>query len=328
MQLRLGGAHVGALLHQLRRQAHRNVSGQLEGIQFQHHGAGFGRCAPQVNGQLRFDARQRLPQGRQLRLRCRQLRLERQQVTLGTAAEAHLFLRHVDLLGEGRHDLLGGLDLRAQRGFLHRRRDHVRNQAEIGAFQLKALCLDLGGLVFERATCGAEQVHGPGHVHRGVVERERRPRGRGRSDCGRIGALTRDASARIDGRQHAAARGIEALFALAQGGLRRGHGRTVGQCPLHAAIQFRIVETRPPLRRHIGVSEKPLRIATGHRSAGGGRRYGASRDALDGRRIRRLEIRADRGTTSQRRRNRQRHERLARDTARRKRTAGRNENAD
>ena len=78
-------------------------------------------------------------QRRQRGLRGRDFRFLRQHVGAVGGAGLELIAHDVELVALGLDDLLGRLDLPAQRRFLDRRRYDIRGQRQIGRFKLEAL---------------------------------------------------------------------------------------------------------------------------------------------------------------------------------------------
>ena len=87
MQLRLGGAHVGPLLHKLRRQADGQILRQVHAVELERLGDFVRGKLTGERGELVARLRQLLLQRRQRCAGLRQLRFLRQHVGLRCTAE-------------------------------------------------------------------------------------------------------------------------------------------------------------------------------------------------------------------------------------------------
>ena len=143
MQLLFGGADVRPLLDELRRQAHRQVGRQVQVGKPERLARPFVRKDAGQGGQQIALLRQRLAQRRQRRPRLRQRRLLGRDVGPIGIAQRQLALQDVEHLGVGRDQLVGGLDLAAQRGFGDGRDHDVCRQRQIGGLDLEALVVGL-----------------------------------------------------------------------------------------------------------------------------------------------------------------------------------------
>ena len=107
------------------------LAGPLEGI-----AAGERRQQIALDGKLLFERRQRA-------LRLRQRRLLSNDVGLRDGAKGILPFQNFKAFTENLDDVLGRLDLPADRGFLDRRDDHIGRQREMRGFELPLALLGL-----------------------------------------------------------------------------------------------------------------------------------------------------------------------------------------
>ena len=139
VQLFLRRAHVGALLDQLRRQAHRQVDRQMQVGEPEGLARSFARIGAGQRRQEVALLRQRLAQRRQCRLGLRQRRRLHGDVAAVAQTLIQPALQEVEHFAIDRDQLIGGLDLAAQRRLGNRRDYHVRCQRQISRLDLEAL---------------------------------------------------------------------------------------------------------------------------------------------------------------------------------------------
>jgi hypothetical protein len=158
MQLRLGRAHIGAALHQLRGHAQRQIRGQHQLVQLEAHPLEVGRQMPGQRGQLIAGLMQLLVQGRQRASSCRERGILRIHIGLRDGAQLEFAAHDIQRFTlQGNHMLRGG-DLRSQTGFLDGRRDHIRGQGQVGGIELIAARLGLRGQRLHRPSIRAEHI--------------------------------------------------------------------------------------------------------------------------------------------------------------------------
>jgi len=165
------------LAHQGRRQADRQPLGQDHLVELECGQRGLAGEPADQHGQLMARLFQVPFQRRQGRPSLRHLRLLRQEIGTGCASEPKTEADQFKLLFLGRKNFTGRPDLRPQGCLLHRRRDHVGGERDMGALQLKPPVFDLGFESLQTASRAAEEIEGIGDVHRRVEETEGAPVG-------------------------------------------------------------------------------------------------------------------------------------------------------
>src|SRR5262249_19431421 len=165
MQLLFGGAKIGALLDQARGQAHRQIPRQRQGGDRERLAlgrAGKASCQRRQQAALLF---QLLLQRRQGGLRGGKIGLLGEHVRPRHAAEIELPAQYLELLRLPLDDVLGGLDLAAERRLLDRGRDNVRGQRQKSGFNLEPLKIGLCLARLQRAALSAPDVERIGNIH-------------------------------------------------------------------------------------------------------------------------------------------------------------------
>ena len=155
VQLLLRRADVRPLLDQLRRQADGQIARQVQVGKSERLQRPFVRKGSGQRGQQIALLGERLAQRRQGRPRLRQRGLLRRHVGAIGIARVELAAENVEHLGVGRDQLVGGLDLPAQRGFGDGGDHDIGAQREIGRLDLKTLIV---GLCFKRLNGAAVET--------------------------------------------------------------------------------------------------------------------------------------------------------------------------
>ena len=169
VQLLFRGAHVRALLDQLRRQAHRQIERQMQVGEPEGLARSFARIGAGQRRQEVALLRQRLAQRRQGRLGLRQRRCLHGDIAAVAQAVVQPALQEVEHFAVDRDQLIGGLDLAAQRGLGDRRDHHVRCQRQIGRLDFEALHVGERLQRFHRAPIEAPDVERVGDLQlRGI----------------------------------------------------------------------------------------------------------------------------------------------------------------
>ncbi len=273
MQLLFGGAYIGALLNQLRGQAHRQLGRQLEVVQPECSTRPFARKGTRQRGEQVVLLCERLAQRRQS---CFGLReggfLQRQIVAIGIAG-IELPLQDVEHLGVEFDDLIGGVDLGAQRRLGDSRAGNARRQCQIGRLDLKALIV---GQRLQRLDLPAVEAPDVKRVRdhrlRGEqIEGLRRRAGRKRRRERRGRSLPRRIEIDLHQREEFALLRIDRFLRRTQ----RCDGRLqigiVVDRLHHQRIEPRRAKQSPPFLRNVATRHKMLRPAV-RRVAGRGPR--------------------------------------------------------
>ena len=271
MQLRLGGAHVGPLLDQLRGQAQRQVLRQFQLGEIEALAAILVRRAADQAHQLVALLGELLLQRRQRRAGLGQRRFLGQHVGARGAAQVELAAHHAERVLEDADDVLGGVDLRLQRGEVDRRDHDVGGERQIRRLELEALHLGQRLLRFDLAAHAAEHVGRVGDVERGRGDAVHD--GRTRLALRRQrGELLLALAVGRKRREQRALLGIKVLARLAERCLR---GVDVGiglQGFLDQRVELRRVEERPPFAGDVHGGHEALRRAAGAAGRAGLRR--------------------------------------------------------
>ena len=157
MQLRRGSADIGPLRDDGRRQADRHIRRKLQIVQRKILRLEIAGERASVGGELVLRLGKLGFQRRQRRLLLGELGLLLQHLRLRHAPEAYLGLQNAEQLPFRLDDLIGGVDLRPQRGDSHRRGDDIGSEREIRGLQFVALIFGLGRQPFHAAARPAPQ---------------------------------------------------------------------------------------------------------------------------------------------------------------------------
>ena len=243
--------------------------------------------------------RQRLAQRRQCRLGLRQRRFLHGDVAAVAQALVQPALQQVEHFAVDRDQLIGGLDLAAQRGLGDRRDHDVRCQRQIGGLDLEALHVGERLQRFHRAPIEAPDVERVGDlqlrgieiVDVGAGRRHRRQRSRS--------LIARRIEIGLHQRKEFALLGVDRLLRGAQ----RRHGRLqvgiVGDRSLDQRVERGRLEHRPPFLGNVAAGDETLALAggdIGRRRLRGERLAGVAGDFGRGGMN---EIRSDRATCQQ-----------------------------
>ena len=211
----------------------------------------------------------------------------------GGGAGLELIVYDFKLVAFRLDDFLGRFDLAAQRGFLHRRRHHVRGQRQIRRFEFEVLVFGERRVRFDQPPLAAKYVGRVRDVHSGLVEIEDLRR-TGQAEFRLRQRLTREGAGGGDARQQLAARRIQILLGLPQCRLRGLQVRIGVERFGNQRVDLLGMEHLPPLARNIAAHGELLRRAAGNIGGGGGGEGRIGRVAADRRRRRRGEIRTHR----------------------------------
>ena len=224
-------------------------------------------------------------------------RLLRHHVRLGNLAGTELGAQENKHIRSDLDELLGRLDLAAQRGLLHRRNHDIRRQSQVGGLQLKTLVVRLGLKRLDIAPDAAEDIGRirnqnlagkeiEGRIFRkhqiAIVVRHSRPT--------EGGLLARRREVAVDGRQECALAGGDICLGDTQRRLGGGQIGIVPQCAFDQAPERPRPEQSPPVSRDVTALGKSLRRSRCDIRGCGPCRRAPGRVAADVRRRRRREV--------------------------------------
>ena len=250
MQLRFGGAHVGALLDKLRRQAYRQIRRQPQRGEAETISPAVVRKTTDQRQQYVVLLFQLLLQRRQRRLRGRHFRLLRQHVGARGGADIELIVDDAELIGFCLDDVERRVDLSAQRSLLDGGRHDVRGQCQISRFELEALIFGLRLRRLDLPPLTAEYVGRIGDVYRSLVQIEDRRIARP-AECRRRELLPLRRRVGIGHWQELAALDVKILLCLPQRRLGRLKARIGLQGFGDQTVELLGVKHRPPLTGNI-----------------------------------------------------------------------------
>jgi hypothetical protein len=301
VQQLLRGADVGALANKRRRQAHGQISRQLQPFEVElgkirripREPAGQDRQQVAGLGEPFLQRRHEHPGLGHLGPLCEHRDVRR-------PSELELTLDERELLLLRRKDLPRRLQLAAQGCFLDRRGDDIGGEGEVGALELIPLVVDLRLERLQLPPLPAEQVESVRHVHRSVVEGEGAGLRARLAERGGRNLLPCGGHAPVDGGEERPVIGPPAFLRLPERRLGRAQCRAVRQRNADPSIQRLGAEQFPPSGGNFTPRVDVLRGSADPRRGGRLHRQrlrGISRNLRGGRSA---EIGADRATCERR----------------------------
>src|ERR1700728_4815961 len=144
---------------------------------------------------------------------------------------------YLELLTFRLENIIGRIDLAAQRGLLYGRRNDVGREREIGGLEFEALILRERAGCFDLSPLGAKDVRCIRNAHSGLIQMEDGSRPRQAKTRWRE-LLARGLRIRVHRRKEFAALGVEVLLGLPQGRLRRLNARIGTQGLGNKTVEF------------------------------------------------------------------------------------------
>ena len=215
---------------------------------------------------------ERLAQRRQRRPDLRQGGFLRRHFAAVGVARFELLAEDVEHLGVDGNELVGGVDLAAQRGLGNGGERHVRGERQIGRLDLKALRVGLRRERLDGAAVETPDVEGIRHLDLRGMERED-VGARRRDWCQRGGgALVGWIEVGLDQRKEFTLLSVHLFSGCAQRRYRRLQRRIVVQRTLDQGVERGRFESGPPSLGDVTAFDETLRLASRRIGRGGSRR--------------------------------------------------------